>query len=98
MADTKDFLIKLDPSLGVKFQTYCKVEGRSQQSVFASMVGNFLSGTNDPSGDPLVEGLTAELIFQGLDYQQVLMDTLTEKRMVDALQALQERKALRSGK
>jgi len=95
MADTKDFLIKLDPALGSKFQTYCKAEGRSQQSVFALLVHNFLSGSNDPSGDPLVEGLTAELIFQGLDYQQGVLDDLQEKRMQDQLDQLKQRKAMR---
>jgi len=95
VADTKDFLVKLEPVLGNKFQTFCKAEGRSQQSVFSLMVHNFLTGANDPSGDPLVEGLTAELIFQGLDYQQGILDDLQEKRMVDALSQLQQRKAMR---
>ena len=95
MALTKDFLIKLEPSLGESFQAYCKTEGRSQQSVFSQLVGNFIHGGADPAGSQLIAGLIEELVEQGLERQQAILDDLQEERMASALLALQERKALR---
>jgi len=96
VADTKDFLVKLEPALGSLFQTLCKSEGRSQQSVFCQIVSNYIHGGNNPQGSQLVAGLLEELIDKGIEYQQALMDDMQEERLANALLALQERKALRS--
>ena len=93
MADTKDFLIKLSPELGTSFQVYCKTEGRSQQSVFSQLVSNFILGGNDPAGSQLVDGLLAELIAQGAEYQQTLLDQLCYDRLKQACKAMEERMA-----
>jgi len=95
MANTKDFLIKLEPSLGESFQTYCRSEGRSQQSVFSLMVHEFLSG-GDSAGDSLIAGLALELIQLGTEYQQKILDEIVESRMIESLRQLQERKAARA--
>lgn len=93
MADTKDFLVKLTPELGNSFQTYCKTEGRSQQSVFSQLVGNFIHGGADPAGSQLVDGLLAELVSQGAEYQQTLLDQLSYDRLKQACRVMEERMA-----
>ena len=93
MADTKDFLIKLSPELGASFQNYCKSEGRSQQSVFSQLIGNFINGGSNPAGTDIVDGLLAELISQGRDYQQALLDQLAYDRLKQQCKAMEERMA-----
>lgn len=97
MALTKDFLIKLDPNLGESFQTYCRAEGRSQQSVFASLIGEFISG-NNPAGIGIIPELIDELREAGTEYQQELLDQMTEGKLERQLKALQARKASRAAK
>lgn len=91
MADTKDFLVKLSPELGTQFQTFCKVEGRSQQSVFSQVIGNFINGGGDPAGSKIVGGLLEELIFQGPEAQQDLLDSFQLERLRKKLSDMEAR-------
>ena len=97
MALTKDFLIKLDPSLGESFQTYCRAEGRSQQSVFSQLIGDFIAG-NNPAGIGILPDLIGELVNAGEEVQQRLLDEMLEHKMEAALAALHARKAARMAK
>jgi len=97
MALTKDFLIKLEPSLGESFQTYCRSEGRSQQSVFSALINDFILGHN-PAGIGIMPELLAELVSAGDEVQQRLLDEMVEHRMEKALEELQARKRARLAK